>query len=46
MNSSGTFADYFVTAVRTGGEGHKGISMMLIPRVEGVETKIIKTAYR
>jgi len=43
--SSGTFADYFVTAVRTGGKGHKGISMMLIPRVEGVETKIIKTAY-
>jgi len=43
--SSGTFADYFVTAVRTGGEGHKGISMILIPRMEGVETKIIKTAY-
>jgi len=43
--SSGTFADYFVTAVRTGGEGAGGISMMLIPRVEGVETKIIKTAY-
>lgn len=43
--SSGTFADYFVTAVRTGGKGAAGISMMLIPRVEGVETKLIKTAY-
>jgi alkylation response protein AidB-like acyl-CoA dehydrogenase/predicted heme/steroid binding protein len=43
--SSGTFADYFVTAVRTGGEGAAGVSMLLIPRVEGVETKIIKTAY-
>lgn len=43
--SSGTFADYFVTAVRTGGKGAAGISMMLIPRSEGVETKIIKTAY-
>lgn len=43
--SSGTFADYFVTAVRTGGPGHGGISMMLIPRVEGVNTKIIKTSY-
>jgi alkylation response protein AidB-like acyl-CoA dehydrogenase/predicted heme/steroid binding protein len=43
--SSGTFADYFVTAVRTGGKGAGGISMMLIPRCEGVETKIIKTAY-
>jgi len=43
--SSGTFADYFVTAVRTGGKGAAGISMMLIPRCEGVETKLIKTAY-
>ena len=32
--SSGTFADYFVTAVRTGGEGAAGVSMLLIPRVE------------
>jgi alkylation response protein AidB-like acyl-CoA dehydrogenase len=43
--SSGTFADYFITAVRTGGPGAAGISMLLIPRTEGVETKIIKTAY-
>jgi len=45
--SSGTFADYFVTAVRTdpSQKGHKGMSMILVPRVDGVETKIIKTAY-
>lgn len=39
--SSGTFADYFSTGVNTG----NGLSMLLIPRGEGVETKIIKTSY-
>ena len=33
--TNGTFSDYFVTAVRTGGKGTKGISMMLIERSEG-----------
>lgn len=44
--TNGTFADYFVTAVRTGeGKGTKGISLMLIERGEGVDTKPIKTSY-
>jgi alkylation response protein AidB-like acyl-CoA dehydrogenase len=43
--TGGTFSDYFVTAVRTGGPGAAGISMLLIPRLEGVETKLIQTAY-
>ncbi len=33
--TNGTYADYFVTAVRTGGPGTKGISMLLIERSEG-----------
>eukprot|EP00158_Paraphelidium_tribonemae_P003257 Partr_v1_DN25998_c0_g1_i2_m68809 putative acyl-CoA dehydrogenase len=36
---------YFSTAVRTGGKGMAGISMLLIERGPGVETKIIKTSY-
>lgn len=43
--TSGNFADYFVTAVRTGDEGIFGISMLLIERTEGVSTRIIKTSY-
>eukprot|EP00929_Paragymnodinium_shiwhaense_P084219 TRINITY_DN45014_c0_g1_i1.p1 TRINITY_DN45014_c0_g1~~TRINITY_DN45014_c0_g1_i1.p1 ORF type:complete len:529 (+),score=153.31 TRINITY_DN45014_c0_g1_i1:85-1671(+) len=42
--TNGTFADYFVTAVRTG-EGKKGLSMLFITRDMGVETKAIKTTY-
>ncbi|KNC98116.1 uncharacterized protein SPPG_06525 [Spizellomyces punctatus DAOM BR117] len=42
--TNGSFSDYFTTAVRTGGPGMGGISMLLIPRSEGVETKIIKTS--
>jgi len=42
--TNGMFADYFVTAVRTG-EGSKGISMLFISRDMGVETKAIKTTY-
>lgn len=30
--TSGTRADYFTTAVRTGGEGHNGISLLVIER--------------
>jgi len=43
--TGGMFADYFVTAVRTGGRGTKGISMLAIPRTEGVTTKPVKTLY-
>jgi alkylation response protein AidB-like acyl-CoA dehydrogenase len=34
--TNATFCDYFVTAVRTGGEGIFGISMLLIERTEGI----------
>lgn len=39
--TNGTFSDYFVTGVKT----DKGLSVVLIERGEGVETKPIKTAY-
>jgi len=42
--TNGTFADYFVTAVRTG-QGKNGISMIFVSRDMGVETKAIKTTY-
>jgi alkylation response protein AidB-like acyl-CoA dehydrogenase len=35
------WSDYFVTGCRTA----KGFSVLLIPRQEGVETKLIKTSY-
>ncbi|KAJ3325513.1 hypothetical protein HDU76_013160 [Blyttiomyces sp. JEL0837] len=43
--TNGHFADLFVTAVRTGGPGMGGISMLLIERSEGLNTKQIKTSY-
>ncbi|KAJ1564472.1 hypothetical protein HK405_014786, partial [Cladochytrium tenue] len=43
--TNGVFCDYFVTAVRTGGPGMGGISVLLIERSEGLETKQIKTSY-
>eukprot|EP00929_Paragymnodinium_shiwhaense_P084220 TRINITY_DN45014_c0_g2_i1.p1 TRINITY_DN45014_c0_g2~~TRINITY_DN45014_c0_g2_i1.p1 ORF type:complete len:551 (+),score=149.47 TRINITY_DN45014_c0_g2_i1:93-1655(+) len=43
--TEGMYADYFVTAVRTGDNTAKGISMLLIERGPGVETKQIKTTY-
>eukprot|EP01061_Rhynchopus_euleeides_P030280 TRINITY_DN50362_c0_g1_i1.p1 TRINITY_DN50362_c0_g1~~TRINITY_DN50362_c0_g1_i1.p1 ORF type:complete len:512 (+),score=231.16 TRINITY_DN50362_c0_g1_i1:52-1587(+) len=43
--TGGMQADYFSTAVRTGGKGMGGISMLLIPRTEGVDTKQISTTY-
>ncbi|KAJ9443930.1 putative Acyl-CoA dehydrogenase [Diplonema papillatum] len=43
--TGGVFADYFTTAVRTGGKGMGGISLLLIPRTEGVTTKQIYTSY-
>jgi alkylation response protein AidB-like acyl-CoA dehydrogenase len=33
--TNGTFADYFTVAVRTGGPGMKGISMLLVERSRG-----------
>merc|ERR1719437_287304 len=42
--TNGMFADYFVTAVRTG-QGRNGISMLFISRDMGVHTKPIKTTY-
>ncbi|CAO3634210.1 unnamed protein product [Cunninghamella blakesleeana] len=39
--TSGRYAQYFSTAVRT----DKGLSMLLIERGEGLETKPIKTSY-
>eukprot|EP01059_Diplonema_ambulator_P035425 TRINITY_DN8322_c2_g1_i1.p1 TRINITY_DN8322_c2_g1~~TRINITY_DN8322_c2_g1_i1.p1 ORF type:complete len:539 (+),score=203.45 TRINITY_DN8322_c2_g1_i1:49-1617(+) len=43
--TNGMFADYFVTAVRTGGKGMFGITMLLIERTEGVKTTPISTSY-
>lgn len=45
--TGGTRADYFVTAVRTGGPGHGGISLMLIERdFKGVSsTKLEKMGW-
>ncbi|KAH7014468.1 acyl-CoA dehydrogenase-like protein [Microdochium trichocladiopsis] len=40
--TNGMFSDYFMTAVRTGGEGATGISMLLIPRSEGIRTRKIE----
>ncbi|GAA5998683.1 uncharacterized protein JCM10292_007157 [Rhodotorula paludigena] len=39
--TNGHFSDYFSTAVNTG----NGLSMLLIERGEGVDTKLIKTSY-
>jgi alkylation response protein AidB-like acyl-CoA dehydrogenase len=35
--TNGIYADFFTTAVRTGGKGHGGISMLLIERGPGVK---------
>jgi alkylation response protein AidB-like acyl-CoA dehydrogenase len=43
--TEGMYADYFVTAVRTGSGGAGGITMLLVPRGDGVETSQIKTTY-
>jgi len=42
--TGGMYADYFATAVRTGGPGAKGITMILVPK-ENVVAKPIKTKY-
>ena len=43
--TNGTFADYFATAVRTGGDGVGGVSLLLVERSPGVETEKIKVMY-
>lgn len=50
--TNGVFSDYFITAVRTKtgrkdkrGNDEEGLSVLLIERGEGVETKPIKTSY-
>lgn len=43
--TGGMYADWFVTAVRTGKPGASGISMLLIPRSDAVKTTVIKTKY-
>lgn len=43
--TNGHDSDYFVTLVRTGGDGMGGLSLLLIERSEGLETKKIKTSY-
>lgn len=40
--TNGTYADYFTTAVRTGKDG---LTVMLIERGDGLDTKAIKTSY-
>ncbi|OAJ44746.1 hypothetical protein BDEG_27946 [Batrachochytrium dendrobatidis JEL423] len=42
--TNGAQSDYFSTAVRTG-DGPGGISMLLVERADGLETKTIKTSY-
>ncbi|KAI2469475.1 acyl-CoA dehydrogenase NM domain-like protein [Annulohypoxylon bovei var. microspora] len=39
--TNGVFCDYFITGVKT----DKGLSVLIIERGEGVETKAIKTSY-
>jgi alkylation response protein AidB-like acyl-CoA dehydrogenase len=40
--TNGMYSDYFMTLVRTGGEGASGLSMLLIPRSEGIRTRKIE----
>jgi len=43
--TEGMSADVFVTAVRTGGKGARGVSLMVVERGPGVDTTQIKTTY-
>lgn len=43
--TNGSFSDYFVTAVRTGGAGARGLSLLLIERSDGLTTQKMKTSY-
>ncbi|RKO96843.1 acyl-CoA dehydrogenase NM domain-like protein [Caulochytrium protostelioides] len=44
VNGKAQPSDYFTTAVRTGGPGMKGISVLVIPFAEGVSVRPIKTS--
>jgi alkylation response protein AidB-like acyl-CoA dehydrogenase len=39
--TNGVFADFFTVAVRTGGEGMDGISLLLVERSPGVTTRLM-----
>jgi alkylation response protein AidB-like acyl-CoA dehydrogenase len=41
----GTASELFVTALRTGGPGHKGLSFLIVDRSEGLTTTKMKTSY-
>lgn len=43
--TEGMTSDVFVTAVRTGGKGHKGVTLMAVERCDEVVTTQIKTTY-
>merc|ERR1711907_279972 len=43
--TNGEFCDYFVTAVRTGGKGMKGVSMLLVERTDDLDTKHLTASY-
>ena len=43
--TSGNPAEIFVTACRTGGPGHNGLSFLIIERSQGVSTSKMKTSY-
>ena len=43
--TEGMTSDVFVTAVRTGGKGHAGISLMVVERCDELETTQINTTY-
>lgn len=43
--TGGMYSDYFVTAARTGKAGAGGISMILVPRSDQVQTTVMKTKY-
>jgi len=43
--TGGMYADWFVTAVRTGGKASGGLSMMLVPKCNEIQTKVIKSKY-
>ncbi|KXS12594.1 putative acyl-CoA dehydrogenase [Gonapodya prolifera JEL478] len=42
--TGGIWADWFTTAVRTGGPGGAGVSVMMIPRAPGVKTRHIEVS--
>ncbi|KAI9014065.1 acyl-CoA dehydrogenase/oxidase [Hyaloraphidium curvatum] len=42
--TGGVWADWFTTAVRTGGAGGAGISVLMIPRTQGVKTRHIEVS--